>query len=474
LDLEPGIEANFLTINPAVDTFIYENRIPGDALIDRARLPFLVLPVLLGAVVFAWAAELHGPWGGLLALALTVFNPALLGQAGFANHDFGLATFSVTALWALWRLCRAPSLGWTVAAGVALGLALASKYTAAMLVPTMLLLGLADVFVRSDGTPRGPALARRAGHLGAVVLIAGLVVWADYGFRVGPLPIDRFRFFLSHINPDGIVAKIAARLPDRPVVPAPDFVNGVAVQMIHGDTGHVNYLLGRVSASGWWYYYLLTFLWRVPLALFALVGLWLATRGDRPADAWATTWLLLYGVFTVLLFSASPTQLGERYVLVVYPLLFVVLGGLARRCGRAAGAVGLCLAAYVATSLAAYPDYLTYFNRLAGGPDAGFRKVVEGVDLGQDARGLQRFVEARGIAAIKLSCFGCAPLRSLGPAFQPLGCAPTTGWLAVSIRQLVMPEPFLPRGCFDWLATRPPAARIGHSIWVWNVPPGAA
>jgi hypothetical protein len=127
LDLEPGIEANFLTINPAVDTFIYENRIPGDALIDRARLPFLVLPVLLGAVVFAWAAELHGPWGGLLALALTVFNPALLGQAGFANHDFGLATFSVTALWALWRLCRAPSLGWTVAAGVALGCALASS-----------------------------------------------------------------------------------------------------------------------------------------------------------------------------------------------------------------------------------------------------------------------------------------------------------------------------------------------------------
>jgi hypothetical protein len=475
LDLDPPPPPG-QWVNPSVDRFVYENRIPGDALIDRARLPFLLLPVLLGAVVFAWASELHGPGGGLLALALTAFSPALLGQAGFANHDFGLAAFSVTALFALWRLCRAPSNGKAVLTGVVLGLALVSKYTAAMLVPTAIFLGLTDVLARRPpGTPLGAALARRTGHLAVVLVVAALVVWADYGFRVAPLGIVTYRLVLDQIAPDALLTWIVDRLPDHPSVPAAEFVMGVAFQTLHGGAGHVNYLWGELSNTGWWYYYLVTFLWRVPLALFALGLLWVGRLVvARDVDVWGTAWVLAYALFTFLLFSSSATQLGERYVLVVYPLAFVALGGLARARGAAAAAVGVCLAAYVGTSLATYPDYLVYFNRLAGGPEAGWRKVVEGVDLGQDARGLRRFVEERRIPAIRVSCFGCPPLTSLGPAFQPLGCTPTTGWVAVSVRQLVMPEPFFPHGCFDWLAERPPVACIGGSIYVYDLSPGTA
>src|SRR5262249_2331703 len=137
-------------------------------------------------------------------------------------------------------------------------------------------------------------------------------------------------FFMDHIAPNGLVARVAAHLPDRPVVPAPDFVIGMAIQMIHGDVGHVNYLEGQVSMQGWWYYYLLTFLCRVPLALFALVALWLVTLRRGAPDVWATAWLLVNVAVPVLLFSLSPTQLGERYVIVVYPLLFVALAGLVR------------------------------------------------------------------------------------------------------------------------------------------------
>jgi hypothetical protein len=137
-------------------------------------------------------------------------------------------------------------------------------------------------------------------------------------------------------------------------------------------------------------------------------------------------------------------------------------------------AVAVCLAWYTIDSLRAYPDYLTYFNPLAGGSDAGYRKIIEGVDLGQDAAGLQRFVAARDIAEMRVSCFGCPPLRYLGPGFKPLGCQPTEGWIAVSVRHLVMPEPFLPKGCFGWLSGREPVARIGHSIHVFELPGGAS
>jgi Dolichyl-phosphate-mannose-protein mannosyltransferase len=465
----------------SVDRFFYENRVPADVMLARARLPFLVLGVLLGAIVFRWAADLYGAYGGLLAVFLYALDPALLGQAGFANHDFGLACFTVVALWTLWRACVRPTAARTVVAGIAFGLALVTKFTALLLVPTALGLGLVDAAVR--GGARAAVLGRRALQIGAVLAVAALVVWADYGFRVGPIHLDAFRLVMERIEPDGAVTRLLARAPDRLTLPAPEFIEGAAAQMIHGRIGHVNYLFGQVSSDGWWYYFLVTILWRTPLALLVLLALRLVTwhPGGRPRGRerlLAEAWVLVYAVLTFLLFSLSRTQLGERYVLVVYPLLFVFLGGLVAADGPVRGPVrgavlGLLLGWYAGGTLALHPDYLTYFNAVGGGPDRGWRAMVEGVDLGQDARGLQEFVAAHDVPEMKVSCFGCPPPARLGPRFRPLPCGPTTGWLAVSVRHLVMPEPFLPHGCFDWLEGRPPVARIGHSIWVWNVPGGA-
>jgi hypothetical protein len=270
------------------------------------------------------------------------------------------------------------------------------------------------------------------------------------------------------------MSRLAAWLPAVVSFPGALYVEGALLQMIHGWIGHINYFLGEVSYAGWRRYYLVTLLYRAPLPLMALVTLRLATWRPGTQARWRDELsLLAYGALTFVLFSLSRTQLGLRYVLVIFPLVFVFLGGLAAR-GMAGmrpwvrAAVAACLAWYAIDSLRAYPDYLTYFNPLAGGPDAGYRKIIEGVDLGQDAAGLQRFVAARDIAEMRVSCFGCPPPHHLGPAFKALGCRPTAGWIAVSVRHLVMPEPFLPRGCFEWLSGREPVARIGHSIHVFE------
>jgi hypothetical protein len=473
LDLGPPPPPNK---DVAVDRFFWENRVPASVILARARLPFLVLGVLLGAVVFKWAADLYGAGGGLLAVFLYAFDPALLGQAGFANHDFGLACFTVISLWTLWRLCVQPTAARVGVAGLALGVALVTKFTALMLVPTAIGLGLVDAAVRG-GRGTG-ALGRRALQLGAVLAVAALVVWADYGFRLGPLRLDAFRLVFQHLEPEGTLTRLLARAPDRITVPAPEFIEGAVAQMIHGRIGHVNYLFGEVSNQGWWYYFLVTLLWRAPIPLLVLLAVRVVTwRPGGRERLLAEAWVLLYVVLTFILFSLSRTQLGERYVLVVYPLLFVFLGGLVGPGGLVRGpvrgaALGLLLGWFAGGTLAVHPDYLTYFNAIGGGPDRGWRAMVEGIDMGQDARGLQEFVTARDIPEMKVSCFGCPPAARLGPRFRPLGCGPTTGWLAVSVRHLVMPEPFLPHGCFDWLEGHVPVARIGHTIWVWDVRDG--
>jgi hypothetical protein len=460
-------------------TFLYENRVPVERLLERLRAPFLILGVVLGLVVFVWARALYGSCGGVLALWLYAFSTALLGEAGFANHDFGLTCLSVLTLYAGWRLRARPSMAGALAVGVILGVALVTKFSALLLVPALVGFGLLDALAAPGGQPRRRAVARRAGLLGAMVAAAAVVVWADYGFAVGILRVDLYRQVFERIAPGGVLSRLAGRLPASLPLPASLYVEGGLLQMIHGWVGHINYFLGEVSYTGWWSYYLVTLLYRAPLPLLVLGVLRLATwRPGASVPVRDEIWLLAYGGLTFVLFSLSRTQLGLRYVLVVFPLAFVFLGGLAaggwaqmRPALRAA--VAACLAWYAVDSLRAFPDYLAYFNPLAGGPDAGYRKVVEGVDLGQDAAGLQRFVAAGAIDEMRVSCFGCPPPRYLGPAFKPLGCRPVTGWVAVSVRHLVMPEPFLPRGCFDWLSGREPVARIGHTIHVFELPAGA-
>lgn len=463
-----------------VTRFLYENRVAAAALLARARAPFLVLGILLGLVLFRWASLLYGAPAGLLALWLYAFNPALLGQGGFANHDFGLACLSVASLYAGWRLTESPTLSRALASGVVLGLTLLTKFSALLLVPTLVVLGLADVLVRGTKAKPLRALSRRAVLLAVVLTVAAFVVWADYGFGVGTIRVDQYRKAFETIAPGGTVSRLVAYLPPTVVLPASVYVEGAVAQMIHGWIGHINYLLGEVSSKGWWYYYLLTFLYRVPIPLFVLAALRLATwRAGTRERAWAEVWLLSYALLTTVLFSMSRTQLGQRYVLVVYPLAFVFMAGLADTSSGRRGRVlrpiaAVCLLWYAAISLRTYPDYLTYFNPVGGGPDAGYRKIVEGVDLGQDAEGLRRFVADESISEIGVSCFGCPPPRYLGPEFKPLGCQPTAGWVAVSVRQLVMPQPFRRPGCFAWLADREPVARIGHSIHVFRMSEGGS
>jgi 4-amino-4-deoxy-L-arabinose transferase-like glycosyltransferase len=490
------------TLEPSADVstrsrrFLYRNRVPMERIIGRARAPFLLFGILLGVVVFRWARELYGSAAGLLALWLYAFNPALIGQCGFANHDFGLACLSVASLYAGWRLARRPTLPRALGTGAVLGCALATKFSALLLLPALVGLGIGDALLCAGVGERLRVAGRRAALLAVVLAAAAVVVWADYGFLVGTIDVDAYRRALERLAPGGLAARVAAHLPSAVTLPASLYVEGAVLQTFHGWIGHINYLLGEVSSEGWWYYYLVTFLYRVPIPLFVLGLLRAATW--EPAGrmrVWAEVWVLAYAVLTMVLFSTSRTQLGERYVLVVYPLTFVFLSGLAvplwrpgegsppgggdppfaigrtARWRRTLGAsVALCLVWCGAVAWRTYPDHLTYFNLLAGGPDVGYRKIVEGVDLGQDAGGLERFVAVRGISEIKVSCFGCPPPVLQGPAFRPLPCGPTAGWVAVSVRHLVMPEPFLPRRCFSWLADREPVSRIGHSIHVFSIP----
>ncbi|MGW5431428.1 ArnT family glycosyltransferase [Streptomyces sp. NPDC004059] len=109
-----------------------------------ARLPVIVLTLLFGLVAFAFARDLTGTAGGLVALALYAFSPDLIAHGSLATLDVPMAGFVLTSAWLVWRARRRPGL-YLPLAGAALGAAVATKMSALSAVPV--LMGLAAVSV---------------------------------------------------------------------------------------------------------------------------------------------------------------------------------------------------------------------------------------------------------------------------------------------------------------------------------------
>ncbi len=129
--------------NGLSDEFVWRNTVSPFRLIFLARLPFLMVGWLLGALIFRWAKERAGAWAGVFALTLFVFDPNLLAHSRFVMTDFAPTACATFALYALDRdAAPTSSRKWLIIAGIGLGLALASKFSLIMLAVCGIAFGL--------------------------------------------------------------------------------------------------------------------------------------------------------------------------------------------------------------------------------------------------------------------------------------------------------------------------------------------
>ena len=129
--------------------FVLAGAHPGaDSIVTAARLPLVVFPVLLALVAYAWARARFGRGGGLLALALVVTYPDVLGHGALVTTDVPSAAVGLASGFALDQLVRDGRVRWLLLLGLALGGALAVKFSAIFL---------------AAGLPSPPAWRRSSG-----------------------------------------------------------------------------------------------------------------------------------------------------------------------------------------------------------------------------------------------------------------------------------------------------------------------
>lgn len=376
--LAPAFEGDQTELGRSV---LYESGNDPWRLMLAARLPMIALTLLFGLVVLAFARDLTGPAGGLLALALYAFSPDVIAHGSLATLDVPAAGFLLTSVWALWRARERPRLHLPLA-GAALGAALATRMSALPAVPVLLLLAALSVW-HADGRgarrpPTARSLRRAAVAAGCVGLVAVAVVWAAY------LAVDpRLRWTAPDTLPDlhGLRALAVDALP----LPQA-YRDGMAVQFGFEDSTFEGFLFGRHYSGALWYYLPAAVLVKAPLGMLVLwlagTAALLALRRLRPA----APYLL---VPAALLTAAAMT--GSRDFGVRYVVFLPMFGAVAAACVTAlrrrwADVMAAALVAFVAvSSLRTFPYYLQYSNEAFGGTSKTHLRLHDSnVDWGQD------------------------------------------------------------------------------------------
>jgi hypothetical protein len=444
--------------------FVWSPGAPTARIIFLTRLPIIFVTVLLGALIFRWAAQRSGKIGALGALAFYVFCPNILAHGRLVTADVvTAATFTLSA-YAFDRALQSARRSWRVFSGVALGLALASKVSAVAL-PFALLMWA----VIATWPQRHDRLVWRGASatLLSTIVLGGVVLWGLYRFSSGP------------IDPGG------------PLVPAPAYWADWQAVMRNQTAPLPAYLFGDMTTQGWWYYYPVTFL--VKSALPELILLVLVIIRLLLTRRWSRDLPLLIipaAIFAGLLFSTH--NLGYRYVLPVLPFLFVasadVIASATRKRWMSIG-IGLLLVWQIVGALRIYPHYLAFFNEAVGGPERGrFILSDSNLDWGQDLPALKTYLDQNQIDEFNFSYFGgidpavygiqgyaLPPVRAAMHThgawwlhrFYPLDPAP--GVYAVSASNL-MGGAWLDAQTFAKLREATPVAELGHSILIYDIP----
>jgi len=383
----------------------------ADRLLLRGRLPIVVLAAGLCAAVALWARARFGPVAGMGALILAVFSPEVLAHGQLVTTDLAIALFFFLSVISWDAFLRRSTPLRLALAALALGAAIATKFSGVVLFPVLAVLGAVAV-VAGEQKGRGRRVA--ASFLGMSLMAWGLL-WASYGFA-RPLsrePSVRAELLASTLAaPDhGLVTRLALAVEGAHLLPEA-YTRGFLFAYRHAEK-RPTFLLGKVHDDGSPLFFPVSFALKTPVPLMLLVLLALAWRkGAAGFRDEAVLWIPVAGY--LLLTQSRSLNIGHRHLLPIHPFLFVVAAVAAGRLWSAAGrgrriVLGGLGAWYVAGTLLVHPHYLSYFNEIAGGPSRGYHSLVDSsLDWGQDLEGLRDELAARGLSRVKLSYFGSA------------------------------------------------------------------
>jgi len=431
-----------------------------------------VLPLAIGCWFLGrrFAGD-RGGWLLVLALGLSFSVVPVLGSL---QTDAAVACAGVWMLLAGCRFVERP--GWHLAAfmGLALGIALASKFSGVLLTPTV----VAAMLLAPDSRIRWRTRIGQLLLAAAVALVVLHLVYAASNWRYEREPGRAA--ITSYCSGDATLL-VGERLePVASPLLAVERADPLLAQWLTGLLGvraqnaegaYLSYAFGSVSRWGRWWYFPALLVVKTPLVLLLVAAVAVAMSVQRRGKGPGISREALLPVLTAAVYLAAAVtsnyNLGFRHLLPVLPLLYLPLVRWLSSRPRLAGAVLLVLAVE-AVILA--PHWMSATNTwwMGSRNPTRFALGAGNTEYRQNFITLAREAERRGLGELGV-LYPMLPqevVQAYVPGARTVapGDALTPGWYAVNVmvEQLVpavleapdtdLPQPGVKNIAREWLS----------------------
>jgi 4-amino-4-deoxy-L-arabinose transferase-like glycosyltransferase len=496
--------------------FLYGRGNDADLMLFWSRLPIILVALLLGFLIYRFTKELAGTVAGLFALLLYVADPNVIAHSHYVTTDIGIAATLFASFVFFLRFLRNPCRKNIFLAGIFLGLAELTKFSAVLLFPIFGVFAIVYGLTRPDGavttmSERFRNMFRFAGRYIGVALVAFSLIYIVYAANTVTMPGEKLVEIADiKLGQPNAAARFAHSLVETTsqsalLKPLSAYFLGVGMVFERVGGGNVFYFLGTVGSDADPWYFPIIFLLKETTPFLVLLICTTAYTVYRIAKAGAATPLkslpgllahsfqsritqYLFGFFILFYAYISITgnlNIGFRHLFPILPLLYVLIAkttfDFIRRRDFQGERVSRIMIGFIALWIASvpfltYPSYLSHFNGIAGGTKHGYEIATDSnYDWGQDLKRLRDFVEQNGIEKIRVDYFGGAePSYYLGDKYIPWydQRGPEPGWYAISAlfyQESLYRKNSEGKPTYAWLRNYEPVARAGDSIFIFYV-----
>ncbi|MCX6813774.1 MAG: glycosyltransferase family 39 protein [Candidatus Azambacteria bacterium] len=478
-----------------------------------SRIPIILIGILLGFYIFRFSRELWGGLAGIIALAFYSFSPTFLAHTRLVTTDVAAAAAFFISFYYFYKWLKVSTWRNLLIFGIVLGLGLLTKFSVFLLVPIFGFIVLIWVLLKERGKKLWALKKYLSGFI-LILVIAFLVIGTVYAYHVWNYPIEKqaidTNFILSTFGFKPL-ANLSVWISSQPYLRAwGHYFLGFLMTLQRSGGGNTTYYLGEVSADGSRSYFPMVYLIKEPLPyiILALFALFLGIKHfrEKTRESWISAEAgMLFIIVVYWAFSIkSNLNIGVRHLLPTLPFIYAltarqisfwIKGGIMERISNYKGFWQL-LGLYwrrlkrgfiiiilfiwaIISVVSIWPSFLAYFNGIAGGPNSGYKFVVDSnIDWGQDILRLSQFIEKNNIKEIKMDYFSGAPAEYYIKTAKIESFdreTPQKGWLAISATILMgacksdkIPCSYNERA-YTWLDQYKPVAKIGYSIFVYDI-----
>ncbi len=404
-------------------SFFFKNRVSHEKIILVARSVPVILSCLLAILIFIWAKMLWDEKAAFAALITYCAWPAVIAYSSVAQTDMAISLFFFFSIFSFWRFLNEPNKKTFFLLALSTGFAFATKVTAILLPPIQFLI---------NSLQEKSFFNKRLFYLSCAWFLALFILILDYGVLGVGRYVDTFRWVMG---------------------------NTLGIRESHV------YFFGKTYLSHP-LYYLVVFLLKnpIPILIFSFLGIVLNWRKKE------SLFLLIPIALFFLSASRSKIQLGERFILPIYPFLCLFAGhalsiGFTHSNKIFKFGTLLLFSWLIASNTKTYPYYLSYVNEFGGGPNNSW-KTIGFIEGGQDVKGVYEFWQSHPNSTL-IRAFNMSEIIDWVAPNHPTRTEKV--FLALGVSSFGEKENGLKRGSAQWfLKNRTPIKQLG-SIWVYDI-----